>query len=100
MFSRKKKNVMEKVLELVHLGSESSDLLLSYVLEVLQELDLLEEVIAILADNTSTQKKNLYCKLQEKKSLDWFWHMLCIMRCRLLWTADLIDLQLIISKIY
>jgi hypothetical protein len=42
------KGVMVKVLELVNLGSETSDLLLSYVLEVLQKLYLLEKVIAII----------------------------------------------------
>jgi hypothetical protein len=48
-------------------------MLLSYVLEVLQKLDLLEKVIAISAANTNTNfggkrkgKNNLYYKLQEK----------------------------------
>jgi hypothetical protein len=45
---------MVKVLELVNLDGETSDVLLSYVLEVLQKLDLLEKVIAISADNTNT----------------------------------------------
>jgi hypothetical protein len=68
--------VMVKVLELVNLGGETSDMLLSYVLEVLQKLDLLEKVIAISADNTNMNfgdkkrkgKNNLYYKLQEKTS--------------------------------
>jgi hypothetical protein len=47
------KGVMVKVLELVNLGVETSDLLLSYVLEVLQKLDHLEKVTAISADNTN-----------------------------------------------
>jgi hypothetical protein len=48
------KGVKVKVLELVHLGGETSELLFSYVLEVLQKLDLLEKVIAVSADNTNT----------------------------------------------
>jgi hypothetical protein len=43
-----------KVLELVNLGGETSELLFSYVLVVLQKLDLLENVIAVSADNTNT----------------------------------------------
>jgi hypothetical protein len=46
------KGVMVKVLEL-NFGSETSDLLLSYVTEMLQKSDLLEKVIAISADNTN-----------------------------------------------
>jgi hypothetical protein len=69
------KCVMVKVLELVNLGGETSDLLLSYLLEVLQKLYLLEKVTAISADNTSTNfgckkrkgKNNLYHKLKKKK---------------------------------
>jgi hypothetical protein len=44
---------MFRVLELVNLGGETSDLLLAYVLEVLQKLDFLEKVIAVSADNTN-----------------------------------------------
>jgi hypothetical protein len=47
------KCVVVKVLELVNLGGETSALLLSHVLELLQKLDLLEKVIVISADNTS-----------------------------------------------
>jgi hypothetical protein len=65
---------MVKVMELINLGGETLDLLLSYVLEVLQKLDLLENIFAIPADNTNTNfsgkkrkgKNNLYYKLQEK----------------------------------
>jgi hypothetical protein len=46
--------MQKRVLELVNFGGETSDLLLSYVLEVLQKLDLLEKVIAISANNTNT----------------------------------------------
>jgi hypothetical protein len=67
---------MVKVLELVNLGGETSDLLLKYVLVVLQKVDLLEKVIAMSADNTTTNfggkkrkgKNTLYHKLQEKTS--------------------------------
>jgi hypothetical protein len=44
-----------EVLELVNLGGETSELLFSYVLEVLQKLDRLENVIAVSADNTNTK---------------------------------------------
>jgi hypothetical protein len=47
------KGVIVKMLELVNLDGETN-LWLSNVLEVLQKLDLLEEVIAISADNTVT----------------------------------------------
>jgi hypothetical protein len=77
------KSVVVKVLELFNLGSETSDLPLSYVLEVLQKLDLLEKVTAISADYTSTnfggkkskRNNNLYYKLQKKnvKQLDRYW---------------------------
>jgi hypothetical protein len=56
------------VLELVNLGGETSELLFSYMLEVLQKLDLLKKVIAISADNTNTNfggKNNLHFKMQE-----------------------------------
>jgi hypothetical protein len=67
------KCVIVKVLELVNLGGETSDLLLSYVLEVLQKLHLPEKVIAISADNTNMNfsgkkwkgKNNLYYRRQE-----------------------------------
>jgi hypothetical protein len=70
------KGVMVEVLELVNLGSETSDLLLSYVLKMLQKSDLLEKVLTILANNTNTNfggkrrkgKNNLYYKLEEKAS--------------------------------
>jgi hypothetical protein len=38
----------------LELGRETSELLFSYVLEVLQKLDFLENVIAVSADNTNT----------------------------------------------
>jgi hypothetical protein len=64
---------MVKVLELVSLGGETSDLLLSYLLEMLQKLDPIEKCIAILADNINTNfgrkskgNNNLYYKLQYK----------------------------------
>ena len=65
---------MAKVLELVNLGCETSEMLLSCVLEVFQKLDLLEKVTAISVHNTSMNfggkkgkgKKNLYYKLQER----------------------------------
>jgi hypothetical protein len=65
--------VKVNVLELVNLGGETSELLFSYMLEVLQKLDLLKKVIAISADNTNTNfggkkrkgKDNLYFKMQE-----------------------------------
>jgi hypothetical protein len=77
----------------VHLGSETSDLLLSYGLKVLQKLDLLENVIAIVADNTNRNfggkkrkgKNNLYYIFQEKniKQLDWHWlYCTCGTQCR------------------
>jgi hypothetical protein len=61
------------VLELVNLGGETSELLFSYVLEVLQKLDILEKVIAVSEDNTNTNfggkkrkgKYNLCFKMQE-----------------------------------
>jgi hypothetical protein len=67
---------MVKVLELVNLGGEISDLLLSCLLEVLQKLDLLEKVIIIAADNSNVNlsgrkgkgKNSLYYRLQEKTS--------------------------------
>jgi hypothetical protein len=67
------KGVKVKVLELVNLGGETSELLFSYVLEVLQKLDLLENVIALSADNINTNfggrkrkgKCNLCFKMQE-----------------------------------
>jgi hypothetical protein len=45
---------MVKVLVFVSLGGETTDLLLSYVLEVLQKLDLLEKVLIVSADNINT----------------------------------------------
>jgi uncharacterized UPF0160 family protein len=56
----------------VNLGGETSELLFSYVLEVLQKLDL-ENVIAVSADNTNTNfggrkrkgKYNLCFKMQQ-----------------------------------
>jgi hypothetical protein len=69
------KGVMVRVLELVNLGGENTDLLLSYVLEVLQKLDF-ERVIAMSAENISAnidgkkrkRKNNLYHTLQAKTS--------------------------------
>jgi hypothetical protein len=60
--------MMVKVLELVNLCDIIPHLLLSYVLEVLQKLDILEKVIAISAHKTSINfdgkkgkaKNNLY----------------------------------------
>jgi hypothetical protein len=67
---------MVKVLELANLGGETSDLLLSYMSEVLQKLYLLEKFTATSADNTNTNfggkkrkgKNNLCYKLQEETS--------------------------------
>jgi hypothetical protein len=97
------KGVMVKVLVLVNLGGETSDLLLSSVSEVLQKLDFLEKVTAIQADNMNTNfdgkkrkgKNNPYYKLQEKRTLNNLIgigcpHMWCTMRCRPLWTAYLL----------
>jgi hypothetical protein len=69
---------MVKVLELLNLGGETSDPLLSYVLEVLQKLDPVEKLIAVSAYNTNMNfggkkmkgKNYLYYKLQEKTSND------------------------------
>jgi hypothetical protein len=68
-----------KVLELVNLGGETSELLFYYVL---QKLYLLEKVIAVSADNTNTNfggkkrkgKNNLYFKMQENtEQFNWYW---------------------------
>jgi hypothetical protein len=100
------KGMMVKVLQLVNLGDETSHLLLSYVLELLQKFDLLEKLIVIPADNTNTnfddkkkRKNNLYCKLQEKTSNGCPAHMV---HNALQTAADClpIGLQLIINKIY
>jgi hypothetical protein len=63
--------MMVKVLDLVNLGGETPDLLLSCLLEVLQKLDL-EKVIIIAADNSNVnlsgrnrrEKNSLYYRLQ------------------------------------
>jgi hypothetical protein len=106
------KGVKVKVLELVNLGGETSELLFSYVLYVLQKLDLLEKVIAVSADNTNMNfggkkrkgKNNLYFKMQENTV-----NNLIDIGCRahvihnaVQTAADClpIDLQLIINKIY
>jgi hypothetical protein len=103
---------MVKVLELVNLSAETSDLLLSYMLEVLQKLDLLETVIGISADNTNKNfggkkrkgKNNLCYKLQEKSSNNLI-GISCpahVVYNAIQTAADClpIDLQLIINKIY
>jgi hypothetical protein len=58
---------MVKVVGLVNLGSETSDLLLSYALEVLQKLDLLEklfeyqQIIAIRTLVVRREKGRIIC---------------------------------------
>jgi hypothetical protein len=64
--------VMVQVLELVNFGGVTSDLLLPYVLEVLQKLDFIEKVFTISAHNTNMNSggrkgkgtNNLYYKLK------------------------------------
>jgi hypothetical protein len=48
------KGVKVNELELLNLGGETSELLFSYMLEVLQKLHLLKKVTAISADNINT----------------------------------------------
>jgi hypothetical protein len=57
IYFRAERVMIVKVLELVNLGGETSELLLSYVLEVLQKLDLFENVIAMSADTNFGGKK-------------------------------------------
>jgi hypothetical protein len=106
------KGVKMKVLELVNLGGETSELLFSYVLEVLQKLDLLEKVIAVSADNTNMNfggkkrkgKNNLYFKMQENtvNNLVGIGCPAHVIHNAVQTAADClpIDLQLIINKIY
>jgi hypothetical protein len=101
-----------KVLELVNLGGETSELLFSYMLEVLQKLDLLEKVIAVSADHTNTNfggkkrkgKNNVYFKMQENtvNNLIGIGGPAHVMHNAVQTAADClpIDLQLIINKIY
>jgi hypothetical protein len=76
------KGVKVMVLELVNLGGETSELLFSYVLEVFQKLDLLDNVIAVSADHTNTNfggrkrkgEYNLCFKMQENtEQFNWYW---------------------------
>lgn len=106
------KGVKVKVLELVNLGGETSELLFSYVLEVLQKSDLLKKVIAISADNTNTNfggkkrkgQNNLYFKMQENtvNNLIGIGCPAHVIHNAVQTAADClpIDLQLIINKIY
>jgi hypothetical protein len=93
---------MVKVLELVYLGGETSDLLFSYVLEVLHKLDLLAKVIAISADNINA---NFGCKKLQAETSNNLIGIGCpahVVRIAVQTAADClpIDLQLVINKIH